>query len=120
MNEFRRARRRKAERGIEVQDTMTEKVVGHLSDLSESGLLLIAHQPMASDALYQFRFRIPDTRGGQVAVEVGAHELWSDPAAAPGQVWTGFRFIDISQPDLAAVRNWVAAGGETVPETPPA
>jgi hypothetical protein len=120
MNEFRRARRRKAERGIEVHDTMTERVVGHLSDLSESGLLLIAHQPMASDALYQFRFRIPDTRGGQVAVEVGAHELWSDPAAAPGQVWTGFRFIDISQSDLAAVRNWVAAGGETVPETPPA
>ena len=120
MNEFRRARRRKVERGIEVHDTMTERVVGHLSDLSESGLLLIAHQPMCSDALYQFRFRIPDPRGGEVTVEVGAHELWSDPAAAPGQVWTGFRFIDISQPDLAAVRDWVAAGGESVPETPPA
>ena len=120
MNEFRRARRRKAERGIEVHDTMTERVVGHLSDLSESGMLLIAHQPMTSDALYQFRFRIPDTRGGEVGVEVGAHELWSDPAAAPGQVWTGFRFIDISAPDLAAVRNWVAAGGDAAPETAPA
>ena len=42
---------------------------------------------------------------------VGAHELWSDQAAAPGQVWTGFRFIDISGDDLNFIRAWVAAPG---------
>ena len=112
MSEYRRAMRRKADKGIEVLDTMTEKAVGHLSDLSESGLLLIAHQPMTSDALYQLRFRLPGPRGGVHAVEAGAHELWSDPAAAPGQVWTGFRFIDLSPQDLLFVRNWVAAGAD--------
>ncbi|CAN5179755.1 PilZ domain-containing protein [soil metagenome] len=111
MNEYRRATRRKADQGIEVLDTMTEKVVGHMSDLSETGMLLIAHQRMASDALYQLRFRLVGPRGGgEHAVEVGAHELWSDDAAAPGQIWTGFRFIDISAQDLVFVRNWVAAG----------
>ncbi len=113
MNEYRRAARRKADNGIEVLDTMTEKVVGHISDLSETGMLLIAHQAMTSDALYQLRFRLPDPRGGTPhAVEVGAHELWSDPAAAPGQIWTGFRFIDMSAPDLLFVRSWVAAGAD--------
>jgi len=113
MTEYRRAARRKAEHGIEVLDTMTDKVVGHISDLSETGMLLIAHQAMASDALYQLRFRLPDPRGGAAhAVEVGAHELWSDPAAAPGQIWTGFRFIDVSAQDLLLLRNWVAAGTE--------
>lgn len=111
MNEYRRAKRRKADQGIEVVDTMTERAVGQLSDLSESGLLLIAHQPMKSDALYQLRFRLGD--GGHI-VEVGAHELWSDPAAAPGQIWTGFRFIDISPADLVYVRNWVAADATAV------
>ena len=111
MNEFRRAVRRKADKGIEVLDTMTEKVVGHISDLSETGMLLIAHQAMTSDALYQLRFRLPDPRGGAAhAVEVGAHELWSDPAAAPGQIWTGFRFIDLSPQNLLLLRNWVTAG----------
>lgn len=112
MNEYRRAKRRKADQGIEVLDTMTERVVGQLSDLSESGLLLIAHQPLKSDALYQFRFRLPGAGaagGGAHMVEVGAHELWSDPAAAPGQIWTGFRFIDIAPAHLAFVRAWVAA-----------
>ena len=109
MSEYRRARRRKVDQGIEVLDTMTERVVGHLSDLSETGLLLIAHQPLASDALYQMRFRLPGGRNGpDRVVEVGAHELWSDPAAAPGQIWTGFRFIDISPGDLTFLRNWVA------------
>ena len=31
------------------------------------------------------------------------------PAAAPGQVWTGLRFIEISPADLAFLRAWVGA-----------
>jgi hypothetical protein len=42
---------------------------------------------------------------------VGAHELWSDEAAAPGQVWTGFRFIDVSPEDVGYIREWVDAPG---------
>ena len=110
-SEYRRAKRRKVEHSIEVLDTMTEQVIGHLSDLSETGMLLILNHPLVSDALYQLRFRLPDPQGRDHALEVGAHELWSDQAAAPGQVWTGFRFIDISAEDLAFIRTWVAAPG---------
>lgn len=113
--EFRRAKRRKVEDRIEVLDTMTERVIGHLSDLSETGMLLILSQPPVSDALYQLRFKLRDSHGAERALEVGAHELWSDPAAAPGQVWTGFRFIDVAAADLLYLRGWVAApGGEHV------
>ena len=112
-SEYRRARRRKVEHSIDVLDTMTEQVVGHLSDLSETGMLLILNHPLMTDALYQMRFKLPDDKGVEHAIEVGAHELWSDQAAAPGQVWTGFRFIDISSDDLAFIRNWVAAPGSS-------
>jgi hypothetical protein len=115
-SEFRRAKRRKVDDRIEVLDTMTDRVVGHLSDLSETGMLLILSQPLMSDALYQFRFKLTDDAGKPQAIELGAHELWSDPAAAPGQVWTGFRFIDIAAKDLLFIRSWVAApGSEHVP-----
>ena len=110
-SEFRRAKRRKVDGAIDVLDTMTDVVVGHLSDLSETGMLLIAHQPLVNDALYQFRFRLADEQGRDRSVLVGAHELWSDQAAAPGQVWTGFRFIDISGDDLNFIRSWVLAPG---------
>ena len=111
MSEYRRAKRRKANHRIEVLDTMTEQVIGYLSDLSESGMLLILSQPLVSDALYQLRFKLTDANGRDHAIDVGAHELWSDPAAAPGQVWTGFRFIDIAASDLLFLRSWVAAPG---------
>ena len=110
-SEYRRAKRRKVEGGIDVVDTMTEQVVGHLSDLSETGMLLILSQPLVSDALYQFRFNLADNHGRQQSIMIGAHELWSDQAAAPGQVWTGFRFIDISGDDLNFLRAWVLAPG---------
>lgn len=110
-SEFRRAKRRKVEDRIEVTDTMTDRIVGTISDLSETGMLLILSQPLMSDALYQFRFRLTDDNGRQQAIEVGAHELWSDPAAAPGQVWTGFRFIDIPSADQLFLRSWVSAPG---------
>ena len=40
MNEYRRAKRRKVEHRIEVTDTMTERVIGYLGDMSETGMLL--------------------------------------------------------------------------------
>ena len=110
-SEYRRAKRRKVDESTDVIDTMTDVAVGHLSDLSETGMLLILSQPLVTDALYQFRFKLADGRGNERFVMVGAHELWSDQAAAPGQVWTGFRFIDISGEDLNFIRAWVAAPG---------
>ncbi|KFN50189.1 PilZ domain-containing protein [Arenimonas composti] len=109
-NELRRAKRRKVD-AIDVTDTMTGQVVGHLSNLSETGMLLILGEKLVSDALYQMRFALPRPDGQLREVEVGAHELWNDEASAPGQVWTGFRFIDVSPEDVAFIREWVDAPG---------
>ncbi|MBW8311377.1 MAG: PilZ domain-containing protein [Rhizobium sp.] len=109
--EYRRAKRRKVGYNIDVLDTMTGQVIGKLSNLSETGMLLILGQPLTSDALFQLRFSLPDDAGHTRMVEVGAHELWSDEAAAPGQVWTGFRFIDVAPEDVSFIRGWVDAPG---------
>ncbi len=110
-NEYRRARRRKVGYNVEVYDTMTEAVIGKLSNLSETGMLLIMHEPMMNDALYQLRLNLPDQLGVTQTIDVGAHELWADEAAAPGQVWIGFRFIDVSPVHVGIIREWVDAPG---------
>jgi c-di-GMP-binding flagellar brake protein YcgR len=110
MNDYRRAKRRKVG-NIEVTDTMTGQVIGRLSNLSETGMLLILGEPLVSDALYQMRFALPNEEGDSRSVEVGAHELWNDEAAAPGQIWTGFRFIDVAPEDVNFIREWVDAPG---------
>ncbi|GAB2497328.1 PilZ domain-containing protein [Arenimonas alkanexedens] len=110
MNEYRRAKRRKVG-NIDVLDTMTGVLIGKLSNLSETGMLMILGEPITSDALFQLRFSLEDDAGKSRQLEVGAHELWSDEAAAPGQIWTGFRFIDVAPEDVAFIREWVDAPG---------
>ncbi len=111
INEFRRARRRKAADMILVTDLMTERVVGHIGNLSESGMLLIASEALVDDALYQFQFMLPDDNGKPVPVEVGVHLLWLDRASAPGQAWTGFRFIAVAESQRTRLRAWIEAPG---------
>lgn len=111
MQEFRRAKRRKASGPIQVTDAMTGLVVGHIGNLSESGMLLMASQPLANDALYQFRFTLDRGDGQPAAIEIGAHLLWSDQASAPGQHWIGFRFIGLSDRLVRQLRAWVDTPG---------
>lgn len=111
INEFRRARRRKASDTILVVDAMTERVIGRIGNLSETGMLLMAGPPLVDDALYQFRFSLPAPDGGETTIEIGSHLLWMDQASAPGQVWAGFRFIGMTDRQAGPLRSWIDAPG---------
>lgn len=112
IHEFRRAKRRKASNHILVTDTMTERVIGRIGNLSQTGLLLIASEPLVDDALYQFRFTLPaGGEGEDIAVDVGAHLLWLDSASAPGQAWAGFRFIAVPDAHARRMLAWIEAPG---------
>lgn len=107
IRESRRADRRNVHESIAVLDTMTEQVIGRLGNISESGMLLGANTTLLDDALYQFRFEIPDRTGRQVKIDVGAHLIWVGSANTPGQSWAGLRFLTISEEHLATLRQWI-------------
>ena len=111
IHEARRAPRRQVAESIPVIDTMTDEVVGHLGNLSESGMLLLASASLLEDALYQLRFPLGPHGGASIAV--GVHLLWSGAANTPGQTWCGFRFLTISEDQRNQVREWVKAGENT-------
>lgn len=108
----RRKPRRRVAGMAEVTDTMTGEVVGHLGNVSQGGMLLIANRRLAPDGLFQFRFALPDDSGAPVWLETGAHVLWEDVRAAPGQPWIGLRFIGLPPDAAQLLANWTrqAAG----------
>ena len=109
--EFRRARRRTVHEPVQVVDTMTDTVIGQLSNVSESGMLLMANTTLLEDALYQFRFNLNDAQGRETPIEVGAHLLWQDAAHASGQRWSGFRFITVPGEHMQQLRDWIDGPG---------
>ncbi|AHY57855.1 PilZ domain-containing protein [Stenotrophomonas rhizophila] len=104
----RRAPRRQVAELVPVTDMLAEAVVGRLGNISETGMLMLASAPMHDDALYQLQFAIPGPNGQPVALDVGAHQLWSEQTHAPGQAWVGFRFITLSREHRELLRAWIA------------
>lgn len=108
-DDYRRAPRQPTSDLIEVVDTMTDRVVGRIGNLSETGMLVISSGPLIEDALYQLRFQLPGGNdNADEAIEVGVHLLWQNVASAPGQAWSGFRFITLSDGAQARLRTWLA------------
>ena len=103
----RRARRREVTEQIPVTDVMAEAVIGRLGNVSETGMLMIASVPMNDDALFQFRFAISGAGGLSVPLDVGAHLLLHEESNAPGQYWTGFRFLTLSRDHRELLKAWV-------------
>lgn len=110
MKEFRRNRRRQVAEIVQITDSMTDMVIGHVGNVSETGMLVMSNTPLTVDALYQLRFSLPDG-AGRVPFEVGVHLLWRDQASAPGQAWAGFRFITMSDQQMQQLRRWIDAPG---------
>jgi hypothetical protein len=92
---------------VPVRDQMTGTVIGRLSNVSETGMLMIASEPLVEDALYQLQFPIPDGRGGEVNIDVGVHLLWRDPAHAPEHSWAGCRFLTLAKEHRDHLARWI-------------
>jgi hypothetical protein len=43
-------------------------------------------------------------------IEDGNQEQWHEPAATPGQIWSGFRIIAIGSNDAAQLERWLQQG----------
>lgn len=109
--EIRRKRRRRPEQTIKVVDSMTQTVIGKVSDLSETGMMIVASTPIMQDALYQCELQFAASYAMGAPISVGCHELWNETSPLDGISIVGFRFIDISRADRRRIADWVNATG---------
>ncbi len=113
ISEARRAQRRHAHEPIAVVDAMAEKTIGRVGNISETGMLLVAHAPLVEDAIYQLRFDLIDSSGRAIPLELGAHLLWMGSANTPGQSWAGLRFLTIGESQQKALRSWIGTAHDS-------
>lgn len=107
----RRAERKRATVNAIVTDVISGLPMGHLGNLSSTGMLLISAQAPHSEALYQVSMTLPGS-GRMLAqsqpIEVGIQEQWHESAASSGQIWAGYRIVAITDADAARLESWLA------------
>lgn len=107
----RRAARKRAPGNAVVTDVIRDEPIGHLANLSSTGMLLITSQAPRSEALYQVSIALPATGRALVQsqpIEARIQEQWHEHAASSGQIWAGYRIIAITDVDAARLESWLA------------
>lgn len=107
----RRAERKRSTVNAIVTDAISGLPIGHLGNLSSTGMLLIGAQAPRSEALYQVSMTLPGSErmlAQSQPIEVGIQEQWHESAASSGQVWAGYRIVAITDADAARIESWLA------------
>ncbi|HWU77485.1 MAG TPA: PilZ domain-containing protein [Rhodanobacter sp.] len=107
----RRAERKRTPANALVTDVITGQQIGHLGNLSRTGMLLITDHAPRSEALYQVSVALPATGRSLLQsqpIEAGIQEQWHEHAASSGHIWAGYRIIAITDTDAARLESWLA------------
>lgn len=107
MNEQRRAPRKRPDYVVLVTNALTGQPLGQLGNLSSNGMLLISQHTPRSEAVYQVNLPLPSRDGSTPTIEVGIQEQWHEPAATPGQIWSGYRIVAIGAADATQLERWL-------------
>jgi DNA-binding response OmpR family regulator len=105
--ERRRSFRVPVQAPVQVSVPGGEQVEGIMLDLSQTGMDVLAAQPLAPGAVIGLRFSLPDA-----SAEIDAHAevAWANPN---GQ--SGARFLDLPEVQVEHLKTWLLANTPDVP-----
>jgi hypothetical protein len=75
---------------LKVFNSITDKPIGYLGNVSEDGLMLISQLPMMIGADFDLRLKIPASDGSQQVIDLRACCLWCHEDATPHHYDAGF------------------------------
>lgn len=78
---------------LNVFNRFTDKPLGFIGNLSETGLMLISPYPMMVDARFEMRLKIPGQHGQLRYIDFCASCRWSREDVTPGSFDSGFVFV---------------------------
>ena len=86
---------------LEVTDLHSQKVAGHIVDISRDGMRLVSNKPILNNEVHQFSVKLPRELGNTAPINVSVRSVWSASDINPSLFDTGFSF------------EWISAGNQT-------
>lgn len=82
---------------LRVYDGMSGKILGHLVDISEKGIMLIADKAIPVNTHYRLRMRLPAQMKERNEVNFDATSRWCKSDANPDFFLVGFQMHDLEE-----------------------
>jgi len=105
--ERRRSFRVPVQAPVQITVSTGEPLEGIMLDLSQTGMDVLAAQPLLPAAVIHLKFALPD---GSAEIDAHAEVAWANPN---GQ--SGVRFMDLSEAQVDPLKNWLLANSPDVP-----
>lgn len=87
------------------------KILGHLVDISEEGIMVISDTPVEVDNLYDLRMRLPAQMGEGEDIAFSATSKWCEYDSNPDFYLTGFQIQDIMPSSKNRINNLIEKFG---------
>lgn len=81
---------------LSVTDRAEQRPLGHVSNLSRQGFMLVTDSSLPDGGVYQIDLGTGDMLPDISAIPCGITILWSSPASTPGSHFYGCQIIDIT------------------------
>jgi hypothetical protein len=95
VNERRRANRHQLLFNARVHDADNDSVIGHLSNLSEDGLMVVTEKPLPMGRTYRVRIPLPVAFNGLAELTTETTVAWTEPATHPAYHRNGLRALSL-------------------------
>ena len=98
---------------LRVFDRDTDKLLGHIADVSDSGVMVVNEEPIELGKDFHLWVEVPGDDGGRQKMSVQARSIWAARDSNPQFHKTGFYLKETSEDMLAAIRLMVEEFGRT-------
>ena len=92
---------------LRVFDEKTGKLLGHMTDITPEGMMLIGEKPVRPQKEFSLRMDLPAQRHGERHLTFSAESKWCRRDANEEFYSMGFRILSISREGLAVVRTLI-------------
>lgn len=95
--ELRQVERRHLVFYLRVFDGMSNRVLGHIVDISSKGVMLISDDPIPVNEIFRLRMRLPSQIANKDELIFDAASRWCKQDANPDFYITGFQIDDVDE-----------------------
>jgi c-di-GMP-binding flagellar brake protein YcgR len=96
---------------LRVWQSDSNRLLGHLVDITPGGMMLVSEEPIAVGEEFKLEIRTPDTEGAMKPMQFTATCRWSDNDINSSFYDSGFEFLDNTPEDIETISKLVEEYG---------